>query len=182
MNIKGYTYPYLSKELALIAIFSALVFIASLLNKFTLQGGQIIFSIVFATGMLVIGFPGAGTLLAVIAGSLYMFQSSLGFMILTTFIVRGGVTDILFYLLRIYKESDEGKFSWVKIATSMMIASFLTGLYQYFFFVIFVKMLIDFGRFIVSIIFIVAILSNGVGGFIVAKYIMPQTHKIGKPV
>ena len=182
MNADEYTYSYLSKEIALIAIFSGLVFIASLLNKFTLQGGQIVFSIIFATGILVVGFPGAGTLLAIIAGSLYMFQSSLGFMILTTFAVRGLSTDFLFYALGVYKEGKEGMFNWVKIAVSMMTASFLTGLYQYFFFVIFVKMLIDFGRFIVSIIFIAAILSNGVGGFIVAKYIMPRAYRIGKPV
>ncbi len=56
MKTSSYNYTYLSKELELLTVFSALVFTASLLNKFTLQGNQIIFSIVFATGILVMDF------------------------------------------------------------------------------------------------------------------------------
>ena len=44
------------------------------------------------------------------------------------------------------------------------------------------KKLIDFGAFIVSAIFITAMLSNGVGGYIVAKYIMPRVSKLGVPI
>lgn len=176
------SYVFISKKIGLIAVFSALVFVSSLFNKFTLQGAQIIFSIIYATGVLVIGFSGAATIVAIIAGSLYMFQSSLGFMILSTFVVRGLTTDLMFLSLRVFREAKNGIFNWVKIAVSMMIASFITGLYQYFFFVYFMKALVNLGTFIVSTIFVVAIISNGIGGFIVSKYIMPQVNRIGKPL
>jgi hypothetical protein len=62
----------------------------------------------------------------------------------------------------------------------MVIASFLTGLFQYLFFVLFMGRLIDFGRFIVSIIFIVALISNAIGGFITGKIIIPRVYRLGK--
>ena len=167
----------LSVRVALIVFFSVLTFLSALLNKFTLQGGQIIFSIVYATGVLILNFLGGATLIALIAGSLYMFHSILGFLSLATFLVRGVITDLLFLGLGVYREARTGNPSWVKIAIAMMVASFLTGLFQYLFFVIFVKMLIDFGKFIVSLIFIVAIISNGIAGFLVGKVILPRIHK-----
>lgn len=77
-----------------------------------------------------------------------------------------------------YRDAKAGKPNWIKIAIAMMTASFLTGLFHYFFFVIFIKMLIDFGKFIVSIIFIASIISNGIAGFVVGKIILPRINKI----
>jgi len=169
-------------RVAMVSIFSALVFVASLLNRYTLQGAQILFAIVYGSGVLVLGYPGAATSIALIAGSIYMFQSSLGFLILASFGVRGASTDLLFLILGIYKDARNGIFKWTKISAALILSSFLTGLFHYIFFVFIMKKLIDFGAFIVSAIFITAMLSNGVGGYIVAKYIMPRVSKLGVPI
>ena len=168
----------LAVKITLLAVFSVLTFLSALLNKFTLQGGQIFFSIIYSTGVLTLGSFGSGTLIAFIAGLMYMFQSTLGFFSLASFAVRGVTTDLTFLLLGVYKDSKQYRYNWIKIAIGLMVASFLTGLFQYFFFVVFMKMLIDFGRFIVSIIFLVALVSNGVGGFITGKIIMPRISSI----
>ena len=168
-----------SLKIALIAIFGTLVFVSSLLNRYTLQGTQIVFAIVYGAGILLLAYPGAATIIALIAGSIYMFQSSLGFLSITLFAVRGIFTDILFMISGIYKDARKGVYNWIKISTALAIASFLTGFFQYLFFVLFLKVLIDFGAFIVSAIFITAIASNGIGGFILAKYIMPRLPRLG---
>lgn len=170
----------LSIKITIIAVFSVLTFLSALLNKFTVQSGQVIFSIIYSTGVLVLGFPGGGLLIALLAGMMYMFQSTLGFFSLASFAVRGITTDLMFLLLGVYRETVNNRYNWIKIAVGLMVASFLTGLFQYFFFVIFMKMLIDFGRFIVSLIFIAAIVSNGIGGFITGKIIMPRISNIIK--
>jgi hypothetical protein len=167
----------LSIKITLLAVFSILTFFAALLNKFTMQGGQVVFSIIYSTGSLVLGFFGGATLIALIAGMIYMFQSTLGFFSLASFAVRGVSTDVMFLILRVYNDARHRRYNWVKIAIALVVASFVTGLFQYFFFVIFMKMLIDFGRFIVSLIFIVALVSNAIGGFITGKFIMPSIDR-----
>jgi len=178
-NSEMKTKSNVSLRVALIAIFSTLVFVSSLLNRYTMQGTQIIFAIVFGAGILLLAYPGAATTIALVAGSIYMFQSSLGFLSITLFAARGLFTDALFIVTGIYKDARNGIYNWVKISSSLAIASFLTGLFHYMFFVFFLNLLIDFGVFIVSTIFILSIVSNGIAGFILAKYIMPRLPRFG---
>lgn len=43
-----------------------------------------------------LSFMGVATVIALLAGLLYMFHSALGFLSLLMFLIRGAVTDILF--------------------------------------------------------------------------------------
>ncbi len=167
----------LSLRVSYLAIFSVLAFLSALFVKLTVSYGAIVYAIVLLTGVLVIGFPLSATIISIVAGLLYSFQSFLFLLILGAFVVRGVTIDLLFNLFGVYKDARIGKYDKVGIITATMIlSSFLAGLYQYLFITLFLGKLVDFGSFIVSTIFIIAIISNALAGYLVPKYVMPRIH------
>ena len=167
----SYSYSY---RISVIALFSVLLAISSLLNKYTYQASQLISSIIYATGIILAGFPGSAFLIALIAGAIYMFQSILGILALIAFILRGVFTEIFFILLGIY----HGNLTIARVSIAMMIASFLTGISFYLLFVHVLRVLPDWGLMPFIIITSTAVISNGVGGFLTVKYIIPLIKRI----
>lgn len=167
-----------AKKGALIAIFSALLFVTAVLNRYTYHTAQILFTIVYATGILLINKKGSAIAIAVLTGLIYSFQSALGPLIIAAWIVRGTVTEGMFLMLKIYEYSKVGKYSFIRIFLSMVISSLITGLFFYYFFVHILKVLPDFGITAVLMIFSIAILWNCIRSFIVARYVMPYMIRI----
>ncbi len=163
-----------SVKVSLIAMFSVLAFLAALFVKLTVSYGAIVYAIVLLIGALVIREPYSATAISFVAGLLYSFQSILFLLILGAFLVRGVVIDAAFWLTGVYREAEEGRYRVVPIALTMVISSFLAGIYQYLFITLFLGKLVDFGAFIVSTIFLVALASNLLAGILVPKYIMPR--------
>ncbi len=165
-----------SLRISLLAMFSVLAFLSALFVKLTVSYGAIVYALVLLTGVLVVGFPLSATIISIVAGLLYSFQSFLFLLILGAFVVRGAVVDFFFNLLGVYRDARVGKYNAGIITATMILSSFFAGLYQYFFITLFLHKLIDFGTFIVSTIFIVAIVSNAIAGYVVPKYVMPRIH------
>ncbi len=163
-----------SAKVSLIAMFSVLAFLAALFVKMTVSYGAIAYAIVLLIGALVIREPYSATAISIVAGLLYSFQSVLFLLILGAFIVRGAVIDLSFWLTGVYRDAAQGRYRVVPIAATMVISSFLAGIYQYLFITLFLGKLVDFGAFIVSTIFLVALASNALAGIIVPKYVMPK--------
>ncbi len=170
----SFTEERVSLRISLLAMFSVLAFLAALFVKLTVSYGAIVYAIVLLIGVLVVGFPLSATVISVVAGLLYSFQSFLFLLILGAFVVRGVTIDFFFNLLGVYRNAKLGKYNVGIITATMILSSFFAGLYQYFFITLFLRKLIDFGAFIVSTIFIVAIVSNAIAGYIVPKYVMPR--------
>lgn len=164
----------ISVKVSLIAMFSVLAFLAALFVRITVSYGAIAYAIVILIGALVLREPYSATIIAFISGLLYSLQSTLFLLILGAFIVRGLVIDLLFLVLGVYKDSEEGRYKVAPITITMVLSSFAAGLYQYLFITLFLGKLVNFGTFIVSTIFIVALISNAIAGFIVSKYVMPR--------
>ncbi|MEM0017193.1 MAG: hypothetical protein QXJ48_04080 [Candidatus Korarchaeum sp.] len=169
-----------SLDVSLLAIFSALAFLASLFVKITVNYGAIVYAIVLLTGALLISRPLSATAISCIAGLLYSFQSPLFLLMLGTFLVRGLVLDLLFIPAGVYWKSARGEYNVPLIILAMMASSFSAGLYQYLFLVLFLKKLLDFGAFIVSTIFLVSVVSNALAGYVVPKIIMPKLRRLVK--
>ncbi len=166
----------LSVKVSLIAMFSVLAFLAALFVKLTVSYGAIVYAIVLLIGVLVVREPYSATAISFVAGLLYSFQSILFLLILGAFLVRGVVIDLGFWLTGVYRDAEEGKYRVVPITLTMVISSFLAGIYQYLFITLFLGKLVDFGTFIVSTIFLVALVSNALAGIIVPKYVMPRVR------
>ncbi len=164
----------LAIKVSLLAMFSVLAFLAAIIVKLTVSYGAIVYAIVLLVGVLTLKEPYGATAISLIAGLLYSFQSALFLFILGAFLVRGLSIDVLFNALGVYKTRDYR--IWAIVLT-MTVSSFLAGVYQYFFLVLFLKKLIDFGAFIVSTIFLVALVSNALAGYLVPKYVMPKVEK-----
>ena len=163
-----------SAKISMIAVFSVLAFLAALFVRMTVSYGAIVYAIVLLVGALVIREPYSATAISVVAGLLYSFQSFLFLLILGAFIVRGAVIDLSFWLAGIYRDAALGRYRIGPIAATMVISSFLAGIYQYLFITLFLGKLLDFGAFIVSTIFLVALASNALAGVIVPRYVMPR--------
>ncbi len=164
----------ISVKVSLIAMFSVLAFLAALFVKLTVSYGAIAYAVVLLIGALVIREPYSATAISLVAGLLYSFQSILFLLILGAFLVRGVVIDAIFWLSGVYRDAREGRYRVVPITITMVISSFLAGIYQYLFITLFLGKLVDFGAFIVSTIFLVALVSNALAGIIVPKYVMPR--------
>ncbi len=164
----------ISVKVSLIAMFSVLAFLAALFVKMTVSYGAIVYAIVLLIGVLVVREPYSATAISFVAGLLYSFQSILFLLILGAFLVRGVAIDLGFWLTGVYRDAEEGRYRVVPIALIMVISSFLAGIYQYLFITLFLGKLVDFGAFIVSTIFLVALVSNALAGIIVPKYVMPR--------
>lgn len=168
----------LSTQVSLIAIFSVLAFLSSLIVKATAGYGAIIYAIVLLTGTLFISRPFSATAISFIAGLIYSFQSQLFLLMLGTFLIRGLVIDALFIPAKVYEKAVMGKYSIPLIAVSMVASGFSAGLYQYFFITLFLGKLVDFGAFIVSTIFLVSLISNALAGYLVPKFLMPRLRRV----
>ncbi len=164
----------LTTKVSLLAMFSVLAFLAAIIVKLTVSYGAIVYAIVLLIGVLTIREPYGATAISLIAGLLYSFQSALFLFILGAFLVRGLTIDVLFNIFGVYRRRDYR--IWTVVLT-MIISSFLAGVYQYLFLVLFLKKLVDFGAFIVSTIFLVALASNALAGYLVPKYVMPRVEK-----
>ncbi len=165
----------LTVKVSLLAMFSVLAFIAAIIVKLTVSYGAIVYAIVLLVGVLTLREPYGATAISLIAGLLYSFQSALFLLIVGAFLVRGVTIDVLFNLLGVYKRKEYRV--WAIVAT-MVVSSFLAGIYQYLFLVLLLKKLVDFGAFIVSTIFLVALASNALAGYLVPKYVMPRIEPI----
>lgn len=166
------------KKVALIAIFSALLFVTAVLNRYTYHTAQILFTIVYVTGILLVNMKGSAIMIATLTGLIYSLQSALGPLIIAAWVMRGIITEGMFFILKIYEHSKVRKYSFTRIFISMVISSLVTGLFFYYFFVHTLKVLPDFGITAVLMIFSIAILGNCIGSFIVARYIMPYMTRI----
>ncbi len=166
----------ISVKISLLAMFSVLAFLAALFVKITVSYGAIVYAIVILIGALIIREPYGATAITFISGILYSFQSALFLLILGAFIVRGLVIDALFLALGIYKDAKEGRYKVIPITITMTLSSFAAGLYQYLFITLFLGKLVNFGTFIVSTIFIIALISNAIAGILVSKYVMPRVE------
>ncbi|RDD53098.1 MAG: hypothetical protein BA066_06200 [Candidatus Korarchaeota archaeon NZ13-K] len=167
-----------SYQLSLLAIFSALAFLASLFVKITLSYGAIVYSIVLLTGALLMARPFSATAIAAISGLIYSFQSQLFLLMLGTFLVRGLALDLIFIPARVYERASAGSYSVPMIAAAMVTSGFLAGLYQYFFITLFLGKLIDFGAFLVSTIFLTSLVSNAIASYIVPRLLMPRLRGV----
>ena len=78
-----------SLRISLLAMFSVLAFLSALFVKLTVSYGAIVYALVLLTGVLVVGFPLSATIISIVAGLLYSFQSFLFLLILGAFVVRG---------------------------------------------------------------------------------------------
>ncbi len=176
--------PYREKvslRISLLAMFSVLAFLSALFVKLTVSYGAIVYALVLLTGALVVGFPLSATVISIVAGLLYSFQSFLFLLILGAFVVRGVVIDFFFNLFGVYRDARVGRYKVGVITATMVLSSFFAGLYQYFFITLFLRKLIDFGAFIVSTIFVVALISNAIAGYVVPKYVMPRIRIFSSP-
>jgi hypothetical protein len=167
-----------SVKLSLIAIFSALLFLAAFIVKITVGYGAIVYAVVLLTGVLIIRLPYAATLTCLISALLYSFISPISLLMLGTFLSRGVTIDALFNIFKVYRDASNHKYRLYIIIPAMILSGFASGLYQYFFLVVFMRQLVDFGAFIVSTIFIASIISNAAAGYIVPKYIMPRIRRV----
>ncbi len=167
-----------SLKISLIAMFSVLAYIAAIVVKLTVSYGAIVYALVILTGALIIREPYSATVISFIAGLLYSFQSALFLFIMGAFLVRGVTIDALFTAFGVYRDAESGKYRVWAITLTMILSSFLAGIYQYLFLVLFLKKLVDFGTFVVSTIFLVALASNAVAGYIVPRYLMPKVDQL----
>ena len=167
-----------SVKLSLIAIFSALQFLASIIVKITVGYGAIVYAVVLLVGVLIIRIPYAATLTCLIAALLYSFISPLSLLMLGTFLARGVTIDALFNIFKVYRDASNHKYRLYVIIPAMVASGFAAGLYQYFFLVLFMRKLVDFGAFVVSTIFVSSLISNAAAGYIVPKYIMPRVRRV----
>jgi hypothetical protein len=166
-----------SVKLSLIATFSVLLFLASIIVRITVSYGAVVYAVVLLAGVLIIRLPYTATLICFISALLYNFISPLGPLMLGTFLARGVTIDALFNIFKVYRDASNHKYRLYIIIPVMVLSGFSAGLYQYFFLVLFTKRLVDFGAFIVSTIFIASIISNAVAGYVVPKYIMPRFRR-----
>ena len=167
-----------SVKLSLVAVFSVLLFLASVVVKITLSYGAVVFAIVLLVGVLSIRLPYAATVICFISALLYSFVSPLSLLMLGTFLARGVVIDVLFSVFRVYRDASNRRYRLCVIIPVMVVSGFAAGLYQYFFLVFFMHRLVDFGAFIVSTIFVVSLISNAAAGYIVPKYVMPRVRRV----
>lgn len=168
-----------SVKISLLAMFSVFAYLAALFVKLTVSYGAIIYAIVILIGALVVRKPYSATVISLVAGLLYSFQSYLFLLMLGTFIIRGITIDLLFWLLGVYKQASRGIYKVLPVIVTMVLSSFFSGLYQYLFITLFLGKLVDFGAFIVSTIFLVALISNAIAGWFVPKYVMPKLNALG---
>jgi hypothetical protein len=155
------------------------MFLASIVVKSTLNYGAIAAAVVLLAGALSIRLPYAATVICFISGLLFIFTvSSIGPLMLGTFLVRGFVIDVLFSVFRVYRDASNRRYRLCVIIPAMVVSGFAAGLYQYFFLVLFMHRLVDFGAFIVSTIFVVSLISNAAAGYIVPKYVMPRVRRV----
>jgi len=166
-----------SVRISLLAMFSVLLFLSAILSKITVTYGAIVFNFVLLTGVLVLKLPYSGTILTLITSILYSFISPLGPIMLGTFLLKGITLDIFFVVFKVYRDAYNQKYNIPIIVTAIVLSGIFAGLYQYFFIVVFLHRLVDFGAFIVSTIFLVTIISNIIVGYIVPKYVMPRIDK-----
>jgi hypothetical protein len=167
-----------SVKLSLVATFSVLLFLASIVVKSTLSYGAVVYAIVLLVGVLTIRLPYTATVICFISALLYSFISPLSLLMLGTFLARGVTIDVLFNVFKVYWDASNHKYRLYVIIPVMVVSGFAAGLYQYFFLVLFVHKLVDFGTFIASTIFVVSLISNAAAGYIVPKYVMPRVRRV----
>ena len=155
-------------RLSLVAIFSVLLFAVALFNRYSFHAGQIIFAIIFTIGVLLIRYRGCAISITFIAGIIYSFTSALGFLIITSWIVRGATVDLLFSVMRIYSSKNP---SSIYVSIAMSISSLTTGFAHYMIFVKLLHLIPELAFHIILPMILIAATLTGVGSFLATKYL-----------
>jgi hypothetical protein len=122
-----------SVRISLLAMFSVLLFLSSILSKITVTYGAIVFNFVLLIGVLVLKLPYSGTILTLITSILYSFVSPLGPLMLGTFLLKGVTLDIFFVVFKVYRDAYNKKYNIPVIVTAIVLSGIFAGLYHYFF-------------------------------------------------
>ncbi|MEM4670183.1 MAG: hypothetical protein QW650_06670 [Thermofilum sp.] len=166
-----------SSQITLLAIFSALAFIASLIVAATASFGAIVYAVVLLTGALTVSRPFSATAIAAASGLFYSLVSPSPLM-LGTFLIRGLVLDLIFIPTRVYERSAKGEYNIPLIVAAMVASGLSAGLYVYFFLALFLNVMPSFTPLIAAAIFLASAASNAVVGYVIPKYVMPRLRKV----
>jgi hypothetical protein len=82
-------------KISIIIVIAALLATVSLFARTLSHATQPIFATIYTVGVMTLGYYGAALSIALVAGSLYSLTSSLGFLIIISWFMRGFTTDII---------------------------------------------------------------------------------------
>ncbi len=125
-----------SIKVALSAIFGVLIFLVELIPPPMSKLFQIFTALFITMAALAIRRPGGATYACLIAGLLDAFYTGLP-IAFVLFMVRGGIFDLALYLLKVWNLQSS-----IKVLTSSVISSVVTGLIAYLTLVEWLKIII----------------------------------------
>ena len=163
-----------TKEISLIALFSVLLFLIAIFNRYMFHIGQIFFAMAFTLAIMIIPYRGAATIMMILTGIIYSLTSALGPLILVTWLVRGVTVDI--GLLLAGKNARE--IHPIILAIIMTISSIATGLSHFFIFVRFLRLIPEFPfNIVISMISLASVLTL-IGAYFSARFLYSRVSNI----
>ncbi|RLE47279.1 MAG: hypothetical protein DRJ31_09075 [Candidatus Methanomethylicota archaeon] len=157
-----------SFKAAITALTSASLFIISVVNPHVYHTLQVLFAIVYTSGVLIVDLFGSASLIAFIGGLLHSTTCPIGLFIMPSWLIRGFTTDLLFKALRIYGSRPH---PYLKTAFAMALSSVFTGLSHYLILVKALRLIPEPAFILVLAIFAVAAIFSFVGALIAVKVV-----------
>lgn len=166
-----------SLQITLLAMFSVLAFVASVVAAVTMKLGSLLYALILLTGALMIPRAFSATAISVTSGILYVTLVHPLFPMLGVFLVRGLTLDLFFLKARIHEKSAKGEYDIPLIVTAMVVSGIATGLYMYFFLALFLQVIPAFTESVAAAMILSSAASNAVTGYVVPKFVMPRLMK-----
>ena len=162
-------------QIMLVAVTSVLLFVISLFSRSLQNTDQVFFAIVYTVGILASGSYYSAVAVALVAGTLYSFTSSLGLISLMPWLVRG-VTAAAF--LRAFNVLAKQNPPAIATALAMTASSVITALFQYYTFVELLRLVPAVPIQLVLVIIGFAAVSTFVGSYLSSKLIARRIRPI----
>ncbi|NWG11619.1 hypothetical protein HXY33_07765 [Candidatus Bathyarchaeota archaeon] len=174
---KNITKPVIKKtvKLSIIIVIAALLATVSVFSRALSHANQPIFATIFTMGVLTLGHYGAALSITLVAGTLYSFTSSLGFLIIFSWFMRGFTTDIVLRVSRAFKHEIPSPY---KVAIAMTLGSLATGFSHYFVFIKLLQLIPEPPFSITMFTIGISATSTLIASFLVSKYVFKRVKPL----
>lgn len=159
----------------LVAITAVLLFIISLFSRSLQHTDQIFFAVVYTVGILASGSYDTAVLVALVAGTLYSFTSSLGLLMLAPWVVRGTTAAAFLKAFNVLAKQNPPA---IKTALSMTASSMVTALFQFYVMVKLLRLIPEAPIQLVLFTIAIAAISTFVGSFLSTRFIIRRIRPI----
>jgi hypothetical protein len=162
-------------KISIIIVIAALLATVSIFSRALSHANQPIFATIYTIGILALGYYGSALSVAIVAGSLYSLTSSLGFLIIFSWFMRGLTTDLVLRVTRAFKTEIPSPY---KVALAMTLGSLATGFSHYFVFIKLLRLVPEPPFSIIMFTIGISAVSTLIASFLTTKYVFKRVKPL----